>query len=181
MVESFDSLVARSYGGLKVLARSVLREHLDAARLADGPSSIVHEAVGRIASQDALPESEAHLRGLMTITMRRVLSDRRRRQDAAKRGGDRRREELDASAAVESESVGGAVRRGESSERAQAALAELLRCEPRCGETLVLSLRTGVTTAQLAELLGVGTATVERDLRFARAWIAAWLAEEDPR
>lgn len=173
--DSFDALVAKSYAGLKQLAGVVLREQRDAADLAGGPSSVVGEAVGRLAAQDSRPVNEEQLRGLMTVVMRRVLADRRRRREAAKRGGGWSPEAIRDSALGLVESVGGVARRREDASRVQQAVAELLHREPRRGEVLLLSAHSGLSVSQISEIVGVGEATVERDLRFARAWIAAWL------
>jgi RNA polymerase sigma factor (TIGR02999 family) len=175
--ESFDALVARSYAGLKQLAGVVLREQRDAADLAGGPSSVVNEAVGRLAAQESRPVNEEQLRGLMTVAMRRVLADRRRRREAVKRGGGWSPEAIRESALGLVESVGSGVRRREDASRVQQAVAELLHREPRRGEVLLLSAQSGLSTAQIAEIVGIGVATVERDLRFARAWVAAWLED----
>lgn len=154
-----------------------MRENRDGAALASGPTSVLNEALGRLAAQDSRPQGEAQLRGLATITLRRVLSDRRRRKEADKRGGGRVVAPLSDASAHLLESVGHAASRDESIARVRAALAALLECEPRRGEALVLFASSGLSVAQIAEVLGVSVPTVERDLRFARAWIAAWLED----
>lgn len=175
--ESFDGLVARSYTGLKRLASMAIRENRDGAALASGPTSVLNEALGRLSAQQSRPQGEEQLRGLTTITLRRVLADRRRRHEADKRGGGRAPVAIGDAAAHLLESVGHQSSREESIARVRAALAALLQCEPRRGEALVLFASSGLSTVQIAEVLGVSVPTVERDLRFARTWIAAWLEE----
>lgn len=175
---SFSALVSRSYMGLKRLASMTIRENRDGRAIASGPTSVLNEALGRITAQDAHPRSEEQLRGLATITLRRVLSDRRRRREADKRGGGRAALSLAHDAIAQLESIGHASHRRESSERVRAALAALLECEPRRGEALVLFVSSGLTVPQIADILGVSAPTIERDLRFARAWIAAWLDDD---
>ena len=176
---TFDALVARSYLGLKKLAAMTMRENRDGAALTSGPTSVLNEALGRLSAQDSRPQGEEQLRGLATITLRRVLSDRRRRREAEKRGGGRAVAPLSEASAHLFESIGHAASRDESVARVRAALAALLECEPRRGEALVLFASSGLSVAQIAEVLGVSAPTVERDLRFARAWIAAWLEDRD--
>jgi RNA polymerase sigma factor (sigma-70 family) len=154
-----------------------IRENRDGRAIASGPTSVLNEALGRITAQDARPGSEEQLRGLATITLRRVLSDRRRRLEADKRGGGKAPLALEHDAVALLESIGHASQRLESGERVRAALAALLECEPRRGEALVLSASSGLSVPQIAEILGVSAPTIERDLRFARAWIAAWLED----
>lgn len=178
---AFSVLVSRSYAGLKRLASMAIRENRDGRAIASGPTSVLNEALGRITAQDARPRSEEQLRGLATITLRRVLSDRRRRREADKRGGGRAALSLSHDAVALLESIGHASHRRESSERVRAALAALLECEPRRGEALVLFVSSGLVVPQIAEILGVSSPTIERDLRFARAWIAAWLEDGGDR
>ncbi len=47
---------------------------------------------------------------------------------------------------------------------------------PRQAETVMLKAFVGLTAPEVAELLGVTTRTVERDVRFARAYLARELA-----
>lgn len=172
---SFDALVARCYIGLKKLAAITIREQRDGATLTSGPTSVLNEAIGRLAVQQSRPQGEEQLRGLATITLRRVLADRRRARDAEKRGGGRASLTLTDEAAHLVESTGHAASRAESMARVRTALTALLEREPRRGEALMLFVSSGLPVAQIAEVLGVSVPTVERDLRFARMWIAAWL------
>ena len=51
-------------------------------------------------------------------------------------------------------------------------LAELAEKEPRRAEALSLHQIGGLTVAQVAVMLGVSVATVERDILLARTWLA---------
>ena len=42
---------------------------------------------------------------------------------------------------------------------------------PRCAMAIELSFFADLTVGEIAEELGVGTATVGRDLKFAKAWL----------
>lgn len=169
----FDALVARAYPALRPLAAMTLREHRDAAALASGPTSVLHEAFLRVAGQTARPSNEEQLRGVTTIVLRRVLLDRRRRREAVKRGGGLAPQALPI-AGVSSDDPsptwlsGGA----EMREALRVAALELHRAHPRACEGFLLSTLHGLPQANIAAILAVSVPTVERDIRFARAWIA---------
>lgn len=172
----FDELVSRCYPGLKQLAAIALRELRDGSVLASGPTSVVGEAVGRIAAQDRLPSSEEHLRGLAMITIRRVIADRRRRRNARKRGEGWTEVELDEAALALSRAEDGGLAPDDAA-LVRDALSALARIGPQAAEVLILVALNGRTHSQVAEDLAIGASVVERDVRFARAWIEAWVAD----
>ena len=51
------------------------------------------------------------------------------------------------------------------------ALDRLAESDPRKGKIVELKFFGGLTTDEIAEMLNVSTATVERDWKFARAWL----------
>ena len=55
--------------------------------------------------------------------------------------------------------------------RIDAALDALTQMSPRQGEMVVLRFFGGFSNAEIEAVLGVGERTVERDWRFARAWL----------
>ena len=57
------------------------------------------------------------------------------------------------------------------------ALDALTRKDPQLGRVVELRYFGGLSIAETAEVLGVGTATVERDWRLARAWLRKELLE----
>jgi RNA polymerase sigma factor (TIGR02999 family) len=176
----FGTLVARAYPALRGIAALVLREHRDAQQLASGPTSVLHEALERVARQDESPRNESQLRGVTAIVLRRVMLDRRRRREAAKRGGGVQPEALfEQSAAQPRHAPTWPVGGRDAREALRASVAELHRSHPRACEAFLLVTLHGLAQATVAEILGVSLPTVERDLRFARAWIAARVLEED--
>ena len=55
---------------------------------------------------------------------------------------------------------------------------EEFECEyPRKAEVVTLSIFGGLTDTEIAEVLGISTRTVERDWRFAKAWLNGRLAD----
>jgi RNA polymerase sigma factor (TIGR02999 family) len=174
----FGTLVSRAYASLRGIAAHVLREHRDAQHLASGPTSVLHEALERVARQDEVPRNESQLRGVTAIVLRRVMLDRRRRREAAKRGGGVQPEALhEQGVAHPREAPTWPVGGRDAREALRAAIAELYRAYPRACEAFLLVTLHGLAQMAVAEILGVSLPTVERDLRFARAWIAARVLE----
>ena len=51
------------------------------------------------------------------------------------------------------------------------ALEKLAELDPRQSRIIEFKFFTGLTTQEIAEVLGISTATVEREWTFARAWL----------
>ncbi len=62
-------------------------------------------------------------------------------------------------------------------ERVPPALERLKRLDPRKAEVVQLRVFWGATMEEIAEVLGVSLASVERDWRFAKRWLAVQLKE----
>ena len=98
--------------------------------------------------------------------MRRILVDCARRHRSAKRRQSRLRL---------SENISGAGGEGADLLVMDEALAELERGDPRKARVIEMKYFGGMTGEAIAAALGVGTATVTRDLRTAEAWIRSFL------
>jgi RNA polymerase sigma factor (TIGR02999 family) len=134
------------------------------------PTALVHEVYMRLANQSDLHwENRAHFLAIAVRTMRRILVDHARRRLVAKREGGLTRVTLDDEF------------RGGSGDAATVALSDALDALAKQDErlSLVVEMRYfgGLNNAETAEALGVGTATVGRDWRLARAWLHRELAE----
>ncbi len=97
--------------------------------------------------------------------MRRVLVDHARRAHAEKRGGDRQKVGLDDVLLLTEEEI-------ESLLAVDEQLEALAAQQPRVAHVLEQRYFGGFSNEEIAESLGVSVSTVERDLRFARAWLA---------
>jgi RNA polymerase sigma factor (TIGR02999 family) len=96
--------------------------------------------------------------------MRRILVDHARRRQADKRGGKVTLMYLeDVSPAAPTSSVDVLA--------LDEALEALARIDPRQCRVVELRYFAGLTTPETADALDVSTATVEREWRFARAWL----------
>jgi RNA polymerase sigma factor (TIGR02999 family) len=135
------------------------------------PTALVHEAYLRLADRSGFAD-RAHLLRAAAAAMRHVLIDNARARLADKRGGRLRRVPLDEAA-----------RWADSPDHLLAlndALDRFAAEEPRKAELVTLRFFAGMTTPEAADALGVSVATAERWWAFARAWLYADLAGENP-
>ena len=134
------------------------------------PTALVHEAVARLLDSSIDANSRSHFYALADLQMRAVLVDHARRRSADKRGGGAMQVTLDEGLA----DGGGAD--ADSFLDLHEALDELARAEARCARVVELTYFGGMNAGELAPLLEVSIATVERDLAFGRAWLKRRLA-----
>ena len=102
--------------------------------------------------------------GLAAVMMRRILINHARDRAAAKRGEGAKHVPL----TLAGEEIGAAeVNLLDLHE----ALDRLSAIDARKGQIVELKFFGGLTTDEMAETLGISAATVERDWKFARAWL----------
>jgi RNA polymerase sigma factor (TIGR02999 family) len=135
-------------------------------------TGLVHETYLRLVGspQVDLPD-RAHFLALASRIMRNLLVDRARARSAAKRGGGVTPLELDESLWVSDENLA-AVRELDE------ALTRLEALSPRQSELLEHRYFGGLSLKESAAALGISLATVKRELRSARAWLALELSGE---
>jgi len=129
------------------------------------PTALVNEAYLKLAGHDAARfRDREHFLAVAALAMRQVLVDHARRRLRLKRGGDRDRVSLDAAAPSVSDSAVDLV----DLDSALRALAEL---DARKAEVVTMRHFGGLTNAEIARVLGVGTSTVNDDWTFSKAWL----------
>ena len=162
------------YGDLRKLAAARM------ARLAPGQTlqatALVHEAYVRlVGSTDPGWQGRAHFFGAAARAMREILADHLQRKASLKRGGHLRRASDETAANIPADVPSDDVLAVEE------ALEEFEREYPRKAEVVTLTFFGGLTATEVAEVLGVSARTVERDWRFARAWLNHRLSDPEPR
>ncbi len=159
-----------------------LRE-MASARLGHGradatlrPTSLVHEALLRMLGRDVGYADRAHFFALVALKMRAVLVDHARAHVAAKRGGGAVSVTLSLLDQVEQ----GGVRNEDVGDydvlALHQALEQLSGRDERAGRAVELAYFGGMSHEEIATVLEVSVPTVDRDLRFARAWLNRQLA-----
>lgn len=162
---AINHLFSVAYEELRRLAASISRSD-PAATL--NPTALVHEAWVKLAHSPPVGfNSRLHFKRVAARAMRQLLVESARRRSAQKRGG----------AAVAQVSFEEAIDQPESTSdevlRLDAALETLARLNPRQAAMVESRFFGGMETAEIAELLEISEATVLRDWRAAKAWLAA--------
>ena len=160
--------------GVYAQLRKLAAFHLSRLRAGQSlqPTALVHEAyLQLVGNRDPGWNSRGHFFGAAAQAMRQIVVHHLRRRMARKRGGGERPSPLDTSIAV----AGG----GFSPEDALAvdqALGHLEAQHPRPAQVVVMRYFGGMSVDEIAEALGVTPRTVERDWRFAAAFLQDVLA-----
>jgi RNA polymerase sigma factor (TIGR02999 family) len=128
------------------------------------PTALVHEAFLRLSGGAVEWQDRVHFFALAAGTMRRVLVDHARAHRRDKRGGGAPLQPLDEARHVVDEATHDVLALDDALER-------LAALEPRKARVVELHYFAGLTQAEIAEAIGISTPTVERDLRFAKAWL----------
>jgi RNA polymerase sigma factor (TIGR02999 family) len=162
-LSSLDAMLPDVYAELRRIAALYLGRERPGHTLQ--PTALVHEAFLRLSSQRQEQwGNRAQLLGVAAQMMRRILVNHARDRAAAKRGGSAERVSLtfaDASAPqIDVDTIA-----------LHEALEALERLDHRKGRVVELKYFGGLTTEEIADVLGVSGATVEREWKFARAWL----------
>jgi len=165
---ALDRLMPLVYDELRGVAHRRLRGERTGHTLQT--ADLVHEAYARMADADLDLKNRAHFFALAARTMRRILVDYARARMAEKRGGGARAVPLHELTVPVAE-------RDTETETAEilalhAALEKLEVQDPRKARVIEAHIFGGLTYDETAEVLEISTATVARDLRMAKAWLA---------
>ena len=164
--EELDDRFSAAYEELRRLAASVRRDDPSATM---NPTALVNEAWLKLAGSPGLAHtSPLHFKRIAARAMRQVLVESARRRQAGKRGSGVVPVTLDES--LDGMSAGADVL------ALDAELERLAALNPRQATVVESRFFGGLEMREIAELLGVSEATVLRDWRAARAWLARELA-----
>ncbi len=167
---ALDELVPLVYERLRGIAHDRLRYEPSGISL--NTTDLVHDAYLKLVDvRRARFRDRAHFLAMASRVMRRLLVDHARARRAGKRGGGIAAMELEEDLELSDE-------RADVITELDEALARLGAVDPRRSEMLEQRYFGGLSLEETAEVLGVSLATVKRDLRFARAWLAAELGGE---
>ena len=160
---ALEQLTPFVYGELRKLASAYLKRERPGHTLQ--PTALVHEAYLRLMAQDQRSwESRTHFFGVAAHLMRLILVDWARKARAGKRGAGARQITLE-DIAVEM------AQRPEELIALDDALTELGAIDPRKVQIIEQRYFSGMTVPEVARNLGISTATVERETRFAQLWL----------
>jgi RNA polymerase sigma factor (TIGR02999 family) len=160
---ALDDLFRVAYEELRRLASRVRGQ--DPSQTLN-PTALVNEAYLKLApSLRSLPASRLHFKRIAARAMRQVLIEAARRRGAHKRGGAYALVTFD-------EALDTPVNRSEDLLALDSALTDLARMNPRQAMMVEYRFFGGLDLTETATLLDVSEATITRDWRAARAWLA---------
>ena len=161
--EALDKLMPLVYDELHRLARQYVRRERPGHTLQT--TALINEAYLRLVEQkDVDWQSRAHFFAISAQVMRHILVDYARQHAAAKRGGEFQRVALDGDVTISRERAAVLVALDE-------AVQALHEIHPRRSKVVELRYFGGLNNREASAILKVSEATVERDWRFAKAWL----------
>ncbi len=169
---ALQALTPLVYAEMHRLAAGYLRSERSEHTLQ--ATALVHEAYLYIRKLDPVEwKSKAHFIGISAQVMRRILVDHARNRNARKRGGLQEHLPLDFDLASPPPAL--------DLVALDQALDRFAHEYPRQARVVELRFFGGLTTEETAEVMnvsntGISSRTVERDWRFARAWLHELLA-----
>lgn len=161
---ALDKLMPLVESELRRLAGNYLRRERPGHTLQ--PTALVNEAYLKLVDQrDAKWQNRAHFYGIAAKLMRRILVDHARVKFAEKRGGAGQQR-------LSITSAQGLTATPDLDMLAlHEALEELAQLDPQQERIVELKFFGGLSIDEVAEVLSIGHATVERDWKMARAWL----------
>lgn len=136
------------------------------------PTGLVHEAFLKLAAKEdqARWESRVHFFRAAAEAMRRILIDRARSKKTVKRGVQYKRIDLDEAQLSNQQDIDQLLELNE-------ALSSLEAADPKVAELVKLRFFTGLTGDETAAVLGISPRTADSWWSYAKAFLAAQLAD----
>lgn len=169
---ALQELVSLVYDDLRSLARAHMRGERPGHTLE--PTALVHQAYQRLLRVELDWRDRAHFLNMASRTMRRVLVEHARARRREKRGGNLARvtlgdQNLGADLAPPSADL----------LELDMALDSLASFDEKKSHLVQGHYFAGMTYRELAEAFGISEATVHRELRLAKAWLARALGGDE--
>ena len=166
-------LIPLVYKDLRRLALARLRHERPHHTLQ--ATALVHEAYVKLAGQEnAHWQNRAQFYAVASQMMRRILVDYARKQQRMRRGGKQQRVSLDEAVMVSRDDALLVSRdRTEELLAVHESLSKLEKLDVRQARIVELRYFGGLKLEETAELLGISTKTVQRELNMAKAWLHA--------
>src|SRR6476469_6511300 len=166
--EALNELMPAIYDSLHRIAQRHMRQENPAHTLQ--PTAVVNEAYLKLIDAEVSWQNRAHFFAIAAKMMRCILVDHAKAKHRAKRGGAATILSLDESLAKQIEAdidlVG-----------LDLALKQLAEIDERKGRVVELHYFGGLKYEETAEVLGISPATVDRELRLAKAWLHKSMSE----
>jgi RNA polymerase sigma factor (TIGR02999 family) len=166
-----EKLMSVAYDQLRRLAAHYFRQEPRGHTLQ--ATALVHELYLRLFSGEPVNwQNRAHFFAVASQQLRRILVDHARAVQAAKRGSHRVKVSL-------TEIEGIAAKREQDLLELNEALERLELLDARAAKVVELRFFAGMKETEIAEVLEISLATVNRDWKVARAWLNSQLMSND--
>ena len=161
--ELTDQLLKQAYDDLRRLARSRLAKAQPSQSVQ--PTELVHEVYLRIFAQNEVSfQNPYHFFFAAARTMHDILVERARRKASLKRGGGKQPLNLDrVQVPVDAPP--------EEFLALSEALELLAESSPRQHQVIMLRFFAGCTNEEVAQAMNQSTRTIDRDWKYAKAWL----------
>jgi RNA polymerase sigma factor (TIGR02999 family) len=159
---AMDELMPLVYDQLHSLASRYMRQEHAGHTLSS--TALVHEAYVKLLSSEVSWQDRIHFMAIAAMTMRRILVDHARTSRRVKRGSGAERVALEDVALFEEPMSLDILALDD-------ALVRLTQQDARKGKLIELTYFGGLNCEEAAAALEVSTATINRDLKLAKAWL----------
>jgi RNA polymerase sigma-70 factor, ECF subfamily len=163
---ALERLTPLIYEELRNRARRYMRRERPGHTLQ--ATAVVHEAFVKLVEMNVSWQDRAHFFAVAARQMRRILVDHAKARYRSKRGGTTATNSIEE---IQSLEAGPATSGDIDVLEIDEALERLAGHNPRLAEIVELHYFGGLTYQELCETLKISEATVDRDLRLAKAWI----------
>lgn len=164
--EALDRLMKLVDPELKRIAHNYMRNESRENILQT--TALVNEALIRLIKDNVRPEDRSQFYGFIRKRMRQVLVDYARAAETTKRGN--RPEQVDF---AEAENL--SKEKSQDLIKLEEALAELAKENERVVAVVEHRYFIGLSTDETAEIMGVAARTVQRDWKYAQAWLNKYM------
>ena len=170
--DALEQLTPLVYDVLHTLAHRYIRRERPGHTLQT--TALLNEAYVRLVEQNDVDwQNRAHFFGVAAQVMRHILVDYARQHMSAKRGGEVQKFQLQEDLVISRERAVELIALDE-------AMHALTKIYPRRSRVVELRYFGGLNNKEASELLNVSEATIERDWRFAKAWLYRELQPSEP-
>ena len=133
-------------------------------------TALVHEAFAKLTDVNVNWQDRRHFYAIASKTMRRILVDHARAKSALKRGSRIKPLPLENVIAISSEI-------GDEIINLHEALSKLMEKDADKSNLLELHYFGGLSYQEIVDLLDISSSKLDRDMRFAKAWLRDYLDE----
>jgi RNA polymerase sigma factor (TIGR02999 family) len=159
--DAAERLTEIVYAQVRAMAGKHLRRSAGGATLQ--ATELAHEMFVRLLEAEVAWRDRRHFYGVVSAALRNILIDSARARGSEKRGGGQLHVTLSAADEVIEQAADGAV--------LDEALCRLKALDARKHEIIEFHYLLGLKRDEIADVIGVSVPTVDRDLRFAKAWL----------